>query len=148
MPTPMIRLAFCGAALLLGVGCADATEPQFPPLRGGLWELQSVRGLPSGKSQKWTQQSRACPDANLLFQGYWGLGILEKAGCRFESTQLPDNRYRIASECMVRGVGRATSEGTVTLSGDEAFDLDIHVQEGKRRYHATQHGRRMGDCAP
>jgi hypothetical protein len=148
MPTPLIRLAFFGVALAFGGGYVMAAESEFPPVRGGLWELQAVRVLPSGKSQKWTMQTRYCQDAGLMFQGYWGLGILDKAGCRFESTKLSDNRYRITSECMVRRAGKATSEGTVTLSGDDAFELEMDVQEGKRRYHATERGRRLGDCSP
>lgn len=148
MPIPVMLLAFAGVVIVFCGGRAFAAESEFPPIRSGLWEMHAVRVLPSGKSQKWTMQTRYCQDASLAFQGYWGLGILNKAGCRFESSKLSDNRYRVTSECMVRRAGKATSEGTVTLTGDDAFELEMDVQEGKRHYHATERGRRLGDCSP
>ena len=125
-----------------------AAEPGFPAVRAGVWELHAERVLPDGNSQNWARKAEYCQTPKLLFQSYWGLGSVERAVCRFESTESASSQYRIISECMIRGVGRVESDARITLIGDTAFRLAVDVLEGIQHYHATESGKRIGDCKP
>jgi hypothetical protein len=135
----VLAISFCASMA--------TAEPGFPAVRSGVWQLRAERVLPDGKSQSWTRTAEYCRNPNLLFQGYWGLGAVERGGCRFETTEPTGNRYRITSECMVRGVGRVESDAKITLTDDTAFRLEVDVCEGPRHYHATESGQRIGDCS-
>jgi hypothetical protein len=143
----MLWPAIPAAALLFLIQGA-AADVVFPKIRSGIWELTAVRTLPNGKVQTWKQNVRECRQVGSPFQGYWGLGIVEKRGCAFESTEKPDGTYKISSKCAVRGPGVASSEATVRLIGDDAFEMVVDVLEGRRHYHATQIGRLTGACPP
>jgi hypothetical protein len=146
----MISLSTRASALfLLAISlCASAATAElgFPAVRAGVWELHAERVLPNGKSQRWTRKAEYCRDPKLIFQGYWGLGSVERAGCRFESTELTGNQYRVTSECMIRGVGRVESDARITVTDDTAFELEVDVREGPQHYRATERGQRIGDC--
>ena len=131
--------------LLSASSSRDGQAPvQWPPVRAGLWELRSQRTLPNGTTQSW--RTKSCRAASNLFHGYWGLGVVEKAGCRYEAIPVSAGRYRVRSRCVVRGVGESTGESIVTLHGDTAFDMDVLITEGSRRYRATQTGCRVATC--
>ena len=78
---------------------------------------------------------------------HWGLGILEKAGCRYQAAQLSARTFRVASRCVVRGVGIATSEAIVAVHGEGEFDMQVHVDEGSQQYRARQAGCRIAECS-
>jgi Protein of unknown function (DUF3617) len=150
--TPRIRAvlaASLAASVSLGVSSSvrDQAPGPWPPVKPGLWELKSQRTLPNGKTQSWTRTSKQCHDPSGLFRGYWGLGILEKAGCRYQAAQLSGKTFSVASRCVVRGVGISTSEAIVTVHGDDEFDMQVHVDEGSRQYRARQAGCWIAECS-
>src|SRR5438128_777077 len=151
--TPRIRAVLAAslvASLPLGVSSsvrAGQAPGPWPPVKPGLWELKSQRTLPNGKTQSWTGTSKQCHDPSGLFRGYWGLGILEKAGCRYQAAQLSARTFRVASRCVVRGVGIATSEAIVAVHGEGDFDMQVHVDEGSQHYRARQAGCRIAECS-
>jgi hypothetical protein len=145
----MIPLSTSASGLfLLAISLCASTataELGFPAVRAGVWELHAERVLPNGKSQTWTRKAEYCRNPKLIFQGYWGLGSVGRAGCRFESSELTGNQYRVTSECMIRGV-RAESDARITVTDDTAFELEVDVREGRQHYRAIERGQRIGDC--
>jgi hypothetical protein len=121
---------------------------EWPALQTGIWQLYSTRIPHSGKPQHWNQTVNQCSDARGLLTGYWGLGIVERAGCRQSSSKIEPTRFKVVSECMVRHAGKATSEAIVTIKSPAAFDLDVRVTEGKREYRGSQSGHRLSACPP
>lgn len=121
-------------------------QSKWPVVKAGVWETTSTRTSPDGETQTWTLKSRRCPDTTLLFRGYWGLGTLERAGCRFEPSRRSDSQFTIKSECNVRGVGLALTEATVTLKSDSEFYVEVLVHEGPKEYRARQTARLIGAC--
>jgi hypothetical protein len=88
-----------------------------------------------------------CGDASTTFMGYWGGGIVEMAGCRYTATRVADERFKIVTECIVRGLAKPShAETEVTMHGAEAFEMKGTVKEGKKTYGVTQVGRRLSDC--
>jgi hypothetical protein len=134
--------------VVVGVACSvtSGVDAQWPPIKPGVWELSASRTLTDRKTQSWKRQSRSCDDPTLLFKGYWGLGILEKAGCQYRSVKVSEGQFKITSECMIRGAGRATSEATVVLKEDREFQMTVHVNEGQQVYKITENGVRVADC--
>src|SRR6266478_2872687 len=98
---------------------------EWPALQTGIWQLDSTRIPPSGKAQRWSETVNQCSDARGLLTGYWGLGIVERAGCRQSSSKIEPTRFKVVSECMVRHAGKATSEAIVTITSPDAFELDV-----------------------
>lgn len=145
------RMACWSLVLLTGIAAAScgglAGDSLFPNVKRGVWELSAARTLPDGKVESWNLTVNHCRDESRLFQGYWGLGIVERAGCRYKFSRISADGYKIDSECAVRGVDKAVSEATVVVTGDSAFEMDVTVHEGPRRYRATESGRWVGDCA-
>jgi hypothetical protein len=119
---------------------------EWPMIQPGVWELESSRTLPDGKIQTWKDTSRECQDPTGLFRGYWGLGIVERAGCRYEAKKDSPTRFTITSECMIRGVGRVKSEVVASIEDQSSFELQVTVAEGRRQYRGQQRGRRIGIC--
>jgi hypothetical protein len=138
--------------LLGGADPARGKDPsgtprgEWPMIQSGVWELQSSRTLPNGKVQRWTDTSRECRDPTELFRGYWGLGIVERAGCRYEAKKDSPTKFTITSECMIRGAGRVNSEMVASIGDQSTFELQVNVTEGRRRYRGEQKGRRTGPC--
>jgi hypothetical protein len=128
-------------------GQGPARSGEWPTILPGTWELVSARTLPSGKVQRWTEQVNHCVDAADFFRGYWGLGILEEAGCRYDAAKSSATEFRITSECMVRRAGKVGSTALVTVTSAEAFTMQVNVSEGKRKYRGTQVGHRIAGCA-
>jgi hypothetical protein len=137
----------CAVALgVLLLRCAAAADLSFPPVMAGIWELKATRTLPSGEVQQWTRTARYCEYPDRLFEGYWGLAALRKAGCHFTSARVSDDTYKVTSMCEIQGGQLASTQSLVTLRGDSEFDMRVEVQEGVRRYGATELGRRIGNC--
>ena len=119
---------------------------QWPSVEPGVWDLRATRTLASGKALQWTEGARHCTDPTELFRGYWGPGVLDRAGCRYRSVETQPGTFKVTSECMVRSAGVATSEATVVVTDSKTFTMKISVTEGKRRYGGTQEGRRTSSC--
>ena len=127
---------------------ADPVAPQeWPPVRHGIWAVEGKYAKPGGKVARWKEKTSQCTDPSALFQGYWGRGIVEAGGCRFQSKKLSDTQFTVVAECMVRRVGVARSESTVTLKNAEAFDMNIVLREGKKISKVSQSGRWLSNCS-
>lgn len=131
----------------MDVGPGESTG-EWPVLETGTWQLESTRILPGGRTQHWNETVSQCSDARALLAGYWGLGIVERAGCRQFSAKSNPTRFKIVSECMVRHIGKATSEAIVTVKSQDDFEVDVRVTEGKKKYRASQSGHRLSACDP
>jgi hypothetical protein len=124
-----------------------AVPEQWPSLEPGVWRVASTRQLPNGKTQRWDETIEHCSGRrDHLFMGYWGLGIVELAGCRYHSARVAPTEFKVTSECMVRRAGKVTSEAIVSVTASDAFELRVSVVEGKRKYAGTQTGRRTSAC--
>jgi hypothetical protein len=102
--------------------------------------------LPNGKTQHWDQNVSQCHDATELLRGYWGLGTVEEAGCRYEAVKVSTNQFRITSKCMVRHASVAKSEATVVVEDTGELAMTIVVHEGKRTYRGSQRAHRQSAC--
>ena len=118
----------------------------WPSVERGVWDLSATRTLAGGKTLQWRENARHCNDPTELFRGYWGPGVLDRAGCRYRSLEIRPGTFKVTSECMVRKAGLATSEATVVVTDSKTFTMKISVTEGKRRYGGTQEGRRTSSC--
>jgi hypothetical protein len=119
---------------------------QWPKIRAGVWELLSTRTLPNGHVQKWKDTARECEDPSQLFRDYWGLGIVERSGCRYEAMQVSPTEFKITSQCMARRAGTVASDVRVSIRDEDTFELSAKVLEGRRQYRGGQIGRRVADC--
>jgi hypothetical protein len=121
-------------------GAVDSVAPrEWPPTRLGLWKLETTRIFPNGKTKHWTETAHACSDASDLFMGYWGGGIVEIEGCRYTPVKVASDKFRITTECFVRGARRPSDgEADVTMHGLEAFEMKGAVTERKKTYRLTQ----------
>ena len=125
---------------------ATAVTEDWPSIQAGVWETDCSRKLPHGRTQHWQDVVSECQDATELLRGYWGLGVVEEAGCRYKAIKLSPGQFKINSECMVRHIGVATSEAIAVIKNESAFEMNIRVVEGKRVYRASQIGRRRSVC--
>jgi hypothetical protein len=119
---------------------------RWPSVEPGVWELREARTLASGKTLQWRERVRHCTDPTELFRGYWGPGVLDRAGCRYRSNEIQPGTFKVTSECMVRNAGVAMSDATVVVTDSKTFTMKISITEGKRRYGAEQEGRRTSSC--
>lgn len=139
----------CWGSLPLRGAAPDASAAQqWPALRAGVWETESTRTLPSGKTQAWKDVISECHDPAEMVRGYWGLGIVEAAGCQYEAARTAPDEFRVTSECMVRHAGVARSVATVKTKDNDAFEMTVKVVEGRKVYRATHVGHRRSDCPP
>ena len=136
------------AVLLSSRGAAsDASfHEDWPTLNPGIWETESKRTLPSGKVQAWKEVLSACEHQDDMLRGYWGLGIVEAAGCRYQSERTAPDEFRVTSECMVRHAGVARTEATVKIKGGDDFEETARVVEGRKIYRGSRTGHRRSDC--
>ena len=58
---------------------------EWPQVKAGVWEIAGSWTPRQGKVKTWKENTSQCEDPTALFQGYWGDGIVERAGCRFQS---------------------------------------------------------------
>jgi len=79
-----------------------------------------------------------------MFWGYWGLKEVGIDGCAWESKKLSDSTYRLRTRCDVKGGGE--SEGILTVTSQDAYELTITTKEGKRVTHGSARGHRVDDC--
>ncbi len=133
-------------ALLVFLGSAAADESRYPPIMPGVWTVQATRVLPGGEVQKWTRTARYCDDPRRLFEGYWGLGKLQKAGCQHTAAAVSENEYQVTSVCEIEGGRRVTSKSTVALRSGAEFEMHVELLEGSGSFHASVLGHRVGDC--
>jgi hypothetical protein len=124
----------------------DIRKQDWPQVKPGIWEIEEQSLGSNGKSKQWTGKMSQCHDPIGLFQGYWGKGIVERGGCRFQSTKVSDAKFKVTTECMVRHVGVATSEAVVTLKGDRAFVMKVSHREGRRTTTIDQTARWRSAC--
>jgi hypothetical protein len=139
-------LAF--AVLLSSRGAAsDASfHEDWPTLNPGIWETESKRTLPGGKVQAWKEVLSACEHQDEMLRGYWGLGSVEAAGCRYQSERTAPDEYSVTSECMVRHAAVVLTEATVKIKGGDDFEETARVVEGRKIYRGSQTGHRRSDC--
>ncbi len=93
----------------------------WPPIKHGIWKIDTTRVLPNGKAKHSSRSFSACGDTSYLFMGYWGGGIVEIEGCQYTAV--------------------------VTMHGPEAFELRGTVRETKKTYGVTEVGRRISDSS-
>jgi hypothetical protein len=131
-------------------GTATASDPNedWPAIQAGIWETACTRTLPSGKTQHWNVVVSACHDPSELLRGYWGLGAVEEAGCRYEAVKVSTDKFKITSECMVRHAGIARSTATAIVKNGGTFEMRIEVVEGKKIYRGSQIGHFQSACPP
>jgi hypothetical protein len=141
----MLSLTLSFAPSIGTPGDSKARE-DWPTLQSGIWETECTRTLPSGKTQHWNQKVSHCRDATELLRGYWGLGLVEEAGCRYEAEKISTDQFKITSECMVRHAGVAKSSATAVVKNADAFEMRVDVIEGKKVYHGAQTGHRRSAC--
>ena len=145
------------ALLLLGMTMffeqplAGAIEPvvpgEWPPIKLGIWKIDTTRVLPNGRKRHSGGSGPVCGDASTTFIGYWGGGIVEREGCQYKATRVADERFKIVTECIVRGLTRPSrAEIDVTMHGPESFEMAGTVREGKKIYRVSQLGRRLSSC--
>ncbi len=131
--TTFILLA---AVLLLAPGSLHGQDVplrgDWPPVRRGVWKLESTRVLPSGKKHRWTETQTACHNPTDLFMDYWGLGKLDRAGCRYYASKEAEHHYKIESECMVRRTGKVLSEARITVPDEDSFETEVTLKEGEK----------------
>jgi hypothetical protein len=127
---------------------ADPVVPgDWPPIKLGIWKIETTRVLPNGRSKHAGGSGPVCTDASDVFIGYWGGGTLEIKGCRYTATRVTGEKFKIVTECIVRGFTRPShGETDVTIHGPEAFEMNGTVREGKKTYRVSQVGRRLSDC--
>src|SRR4029079_10662328 len=126
----------CASALMFwislpsrGASPDGAAAPVWPPVGAGMWEVDSKRTPPNGKVQAWKEIISECTDPAEMVRGYWGLGILGRAGCQYHATETAPGEFKVTGECMVRHAGVATSEATVKMKGTDEFEMTVAVVE-------------------
>jgi hypothetical protein len=129
-------------------GTAGDSRPgdNWPVIQSGIWETECTRTLPNGKTQHWSEVVSECGDATELLRGYWGLGAVEAAGCRYDAVKVSADQFKITSECMVLHAGVARSSAIALVKSGGAFEERVDVFEGKKVYHGLQIGRRRAAC--
>ena len=145
----MLGIGALTLAVLLssrGVASDASFHEDWPALHPGIWETECKRTLPSGKIQAWKDHLSACKNQEEMLRGYWGLGIVEAAGCRYESERIAPGEFRVTSECMVRHAGVARTEATVKTKGGDDFEETAKVVEGRKIYRGSRIGHRVSDC--
>ena len=127
----------------------DAVVPgDWPPIKHGIWKIDTTRVFPNGKAKRSSRSFSACSDTRYLFMGYWGGGIVEIEGCQYTATRVTGEKFRIVTECIVRGLARPShAETEVTLRAPDAFELKGTVREKKKTYGVTEIGGRISDCS-
>ena len=152
-PWPSRTIAIVAAVWAFGFAaheCLHAEDVslagEWPPVRSGIWTLESTRILPSGKERRWSATQQACHASADLFMTYWGLGRLKEAGCRYYARKLSSNKYEIDSECMVGRYGKVESKAIIDVPNDDTFQQRVTVKEGPNTYSAQQTGKRLADC--
>lgn len=138
-------------AMLFRQPLARAVDPvvpgEWPPIKLGVWNIETTRVLPNGKTKHAGGSGPVCSDSSYIFIGYWGGGKVEIEGCRYIATKAADDRFKIVTECFVRGLAAPShGEVEVTMHGPEAFEMTGTTKEGKKTYRVTQVGRRLSDC--
>jgi hypothetical protein len=129
-------------------GAVDAVVPgDWPPIKPGIWKIETTHVFPRGKTKHSGGSGPVCGDASEIFMGYWGGGILEIKGCRYTPIRVASEKFKIVTECIVRGLAAPShAETEVTMHGPEAFEMEGTVREGKKTYRVAQVGRRLSDC--
>jgi hypothetical protein len=152
------RLLSPGAVVAVLIGMTVAACPTWagtekgdpdtawPPIRLGMWKLETTHTSPGGKTKRWSESARACSDAGGIFIGYWGGGVVQMAGCRYQPEKVGKDHFRIATECVIRGGIPSNGTMEVTMHGEDAFEMEGTVTEGKKTYHLKQLGHRLSDC--
>ena len=71
--------------------------------------------------------------------GYWGGGMWEIEGCRHTATRVAGEKFKIVTECIVRGLARPShAEMEVTMHDPGGFRGAWDGQEGKKTYGVTE----------
>lgn len=139
----------CGFLVALAASSVitiPALSTDWPDIRPGIWHIRAQRRLPSGKAERWERTSRQCEDPTLLFRGYWGASVLDKAGCQFDAKQIGSSKYQITSECILMHGHRSKALATVTIESDRHFSMFIEVTENNKRLTASEYGELTGKC--
>lgn len=123
-----------------------SAAPEWPPLRAGMWEVEYKRTLKGGKMEAWKEVISMCTDPAEMVRGYWGQGIVEEAGCRYDVARTAADEFKVSGECMVRRAGVSKSEAIVRIRGGDDFEMTVKVVEGKKVYRGSQIGHRRSDC--
>lgn len=111
--------------LLWGPPFADLSPKGWPPVRPGVWELREEWSAKNGKPQVGTYQMNQCLDQWGMFMGLLTEGILELAGCHYDSTRITPTIFRITGDCAIRGLGIARTESIVNMESETSFRIDM-----------------------
>ncbi len=125
---------------------ATAAAQDWPPIIRGVWHVRAVRTSSNGKVERWERTVRRCEDPTILFQGYWGTGRLDRAGCQFDAAKTSSNTYRISSECMLIGGTKSLGIGVAMLNDDRRFHWTVRVTEGRIHNSAIEEGKWLSRC--
>jgi hypothetical protein len=118
----------------------------WPPVKPGVWHLTGKRTTSKGKPKSWDDKRTFCQDSGWIFRDYWGDGKIDLAGCRWQSDKVGPNTFKVVTECRIRGVASSKSESTVTVRGDDSFEMETRLVEGRRSYSSSQTGRWLSSC--
>lgn len=124
----------------------EPSPQEWPQVKPGIWEIEANWTRRNGRPGHWKEKTSQCHQPVDMFQGYWGEGIVERGGCRSQSTKVSENEFKVTTECMVRHIGVATSEAVVTLTGDANFVMEVRHREGKRISKISHAGRWLSSC--
>ena len=124
----------------------DHHNQTWPSVRLGTWHIEGTLSVPGRKTRTWKEDATQCTNPIFLFQGYWGDGIVERDGCRFESARSADGTYLIVGECSVRGRGHSRSQSRVTINSETSFTIETILREGRRNRKVSQTGTWTAPC--
>jgi hypothetical protein len=136
------------------VGDCKTAEVHWPPLRTGIWRLNSKLAIPNGKTVNIESDLPACGRMDEFFQRYMGRGELYKTefsrvygpGCDYVTEKVNDSLYRINASCVLLSSAIATSDSTVHLTGADGYELRATIKEPGKVYLLEETGSRIGDC--
>lgn len=146
-----LGLPFCVAVLAtarMPPSIPSSDQQEWPSLKPGTWEMDTTWTDAGGKARERKETTQTCHDPAGLLQTYWGTGILERAGCRFQSRKVNGTEFKLTAECAVRGAGTARSEATLTVENDTTFSMNVRHVEGRRRTTFLQKGKWLATCPP
>ena len=119
---------------------------EWPQVKAGVWEIAGSWTPRQGKVKTWKENTSQCEDPTALFQGYWGDGIVERAGCRFQSERVSATEFIVTARCEIRRVGVAISRSRVVVNDDKNFRMETELREGKVITKSSQIAHWLSEC--
>jgi len=102
------------------------------PVEPGRWRLTSVISVGIGIPRETTRLVDACPWPSLLLLRYSGSEKLGKAGCRHDTVELPNRRYRVTTRCALLAGGESNETTVFEIVSDREFTAIGSFRESGR----------------